>query len=1266
MNLKPLFIAITILFLNFSLLAQSWSQVGSDIDGEYAEDFSGGEGSVSISSDGSTVAIGAPYNDGNGSNAGHVKIYKNTNGKWKQVGSDINGAAIDDYSGGSVSLSSNGNILAIGAINNDGKFPNAGHVRIYKNVSGTWTKVGTDIYGEATGDLSGWSVSLSGDGSIVAIGAVGNNGNGPAAGHTRVYQNKSGTWTQIGSDIDGEASYDGFGICVSLSDNGNILAVGAQGNDGSGPSNSGHVRVFQNLSNTWTQIGSDIDGEAADDNSGRFVSLSGDGNTIAIGAMMNDGNGSDAGHVRVYRNKSGTWSQIGSDIDGELAGDRSGTSVSLSSDGNTLAIGAYFNDGNGNGSGHVRIFKNTNGKWAQLGADIDGETAGDVSGGSVSLSSDGTIVAIGASGNDDNGNSSGHVRIYGISGVTYSTETITSCGPYKWTNGITYTTNNNNSKDTFKNIAGSDSIVTLDLTILNPTPLGLSDTILSFSGDSVLLNISAGFSSYAWTNGDTSQKTTITNSGKYGVLASDSSRCGEDSTVVLFVNRIIQKDTNLCEGSTINLSISNTINTLNTHLMVSKNFPALSWGPMDILTNARSSDGDSNTLKIVDSLGNYNNGNYAANFCLNLEENGYNDWYLPTGYEVSNLLCPNKELINNWSSPGYYWSSTEESIRDATKLYSNTIPSSSCGSVAAPFKTDQSIVRCVRKIADIKYHWSTNESGSLIRVSPTSNTTYFCSQKIGSYSIKDSVTITLLNKSFSNESFIACDSVISSTGKIYTTSGTYYDTLTNAIGCDSIIASIVIIGDITLPTVKTKNDTIYLDQMGRTSITAIDVNKESSDNCGPISMTLSDSTFDCSQVGTSKIWLIATDRYGNVDSASAMITVQDLIKPTVVTQAVTLSLNANGYGSITVADVDNNSYDNCSIASRSLSKSTFDCSDLGVNTVYLIITDVNGNIDSTSAVVTVQDVIKPTVVTTPSDIALGYCDASYTYAIPTGDDNCSINVTQTAGLPPGSTFPVGKTVNTFEIIDPSGNTVTTSFTVDIRDRYMPFTITDTSLCNNISKLDLTKGYDNIFFIGIGVEANSKFFNPNSLESGSYSVTAEYTDSMGCLTRDTFDISIRETPMIPLIERVASDQIITAVEYNNYQWYRNGEELIGDNQQLLRVHELGIYSVLVGNTADCFETSEGYAFGIPINGENITNQGLVKVFPNPTKEFIFIQINDNEDSHLIKILDPIGNQLISHETNTKVVKLDLTSLATGTYYLNVIGILINETIVILRE
>ena len=96
--------------------------------------------------------------------------------------------------------------------------------------------------------------------------------------------------------------------------------------------------------------------------------------------------------------------QLGADIDGEATGDQSGWSVSLSSDGTTVAIGARLNDGNGNYAGHVRIYEYSSGSWTQLGADIDGEAAGDQSGSSVSLSSDGTRVAIGAAGNDGNGN----------------------------------------------------------------------------------------------------------------------------------------------------------------------------------------------------------------------------------------------------------------------------------------------------------------------------------------------------------------------------------------------------------------------------------------------------------------------------------------------------------------------------------------------------------------------------------------------------------------------------------------------------------------------------------------------------------------------------------------------------------------------------------------------------------------------------------------------------------------------------------------------
>ena len=110
----------------------------------------------------------------------------------------------------------------------------------------------------------------------------------------------------------------------------------------------------------------------------------------------------------------GVYFQIGTDIGGEAEGDQSGSSVALSSDGTTVAIGAPNNDGNGNNSGHVRIYSwnSDTSSWDQQGGDIDGEAAGDQSGYSVSLSSDGTTVAIGARDNDDNGNMSGHVRIY--------------------------------------------------------------------------------------------------------------------------------------------------------------------------------------------------------------------------------------------------------------------------------------------------------------------------------------------------------------------------------------------------------------------------------------------------------------------------------------------------------------------------------------------------------------------------------------------------------------------------------------------------------------------------------------------------------------------------------------------------------------------------------------------------------------------------------------------------------------------------------------
>jgi hypothetical protein len=404
-----------LLVLLFTLLTQfsfAQTQLGADIDGENKDNYCGT--SVSMSADGKTVAIGAPGNDGKGEDAGHVRIYRYSAGVWTQLGSDIQGEAELDGSGFRVSLSADGNTVAIGAPNND---YDAGHVRIYKYASGVWAQLGGDIDGEESIDESGASVSLSADGTIVAIGAPFNNGNDWLNGQVRVYKYAAGAWTQLGNNINGKNEDDEFGTSVSMSADGSIVAIGAPGNNGNGI-DAGHVRIFNYISGSWTQLGSDINGEASEDESGTSVSISADGSIVAIGAPVNSDNGLYSGHVRIFKYTSGNWKQLGADLNGEAVDDESGTSVSISADGTMVAIGAPFNSEKGTLFGHVRIFKYNGGAWTKWGYDINGEAEDNVSGYSVSMSADGKTVAIGAPGNDEKGLDAGHVRVYSIENST--------------------------------------------------------------------------------------------------------------------------------------------------------------------------------------------------------------------------------------------------------------------------------------------------------------------------------------------------------------------------------------------------------------------------------------------------------------------------------------------------------------------------------------------------------------------------------------------------------------------------------------------------------------------------------------------------------------------------------------------------------------------------------------------------------------------------------------------------------------------------------
>jgi hypothetical protein len=346
-----------------------WVQLGQDLYGDEANDEFGFE--VSFSPDGSLLAIGAARSNETDTRAGYVRVFRlNAEQEmWEQLGQDLTGeGGEDDLFGYYLAVSNNG--IAVGAPDHDGPGFHHGAVRVFRfnDTLNDWYQVGQTILGEGDGDEAGVAVDISKDGTIFAVGAWLNDGNGEDAGHVRVFRlNDEGEqteWLQIGSDINSEDEDDSIGFSVSLSADGTIVAAGAPWNDLSASiSNSGHVRVFQlnPVTNDWVQMGSDINGQVKRDNFGYRVRLSDNGKTLAGSSFLSDGSNAQAsGQVRVFDFDEAIqdWVQRGSAIDGEATGDEFGQAISLSADGQVVAAGAvYATNDEGVKTGHIRVFR---------------------------------------------------------------------------------------------------------------------------------------------------------------------------------------------------------------------------------------------------------------------------------------------------------------------------------------------------------------------------------------------------------------------------------------------------------------------------------------------------------------------------------------------------------------------------------------------------------------------------------------------------------------------------------------------------------------------------------------------------------------------------------------------------------------------------------------------------------------------------------------------------------------------------------------------
>lgn len=244
---------------------------------------------------------------------------------------------------------------------------------------------------------------------------------------------------------------------------------------------------------------------------------------------------------------------------------------------------------------------------------------------------------------------------------------------------------------------------------------------------------------------------------------------------------------------------------------------------------------------------------------------------------------------------------------------------------------------------------------------------------------------------------------------------------------DSCISTITITDNLT-PTAICKDTIIYLDNTGAYIIDSSYIDNGSSDNCS-YTAQLSQSNFNCNHLGNNQVKLLVTDPSNNKDSCYANVLVIDTLSPTVICNNITVQLNSVGQATITTSDIDGGTNDNCGIVAMTISKSTFYCSNIGVNNVTLKARDASGNIDSCIAQVTIIDNLSP-VITCPadsSDTIVGICE----YTIPdltsllTSTDNCDTNaliVTQSPS--PGTVI---------DITNGNNNMVTTSITITATD-----------------------------------------------------------------------------------------------------------------------------------------------------------------------------------------------------------------------------------------
>ncbi len=361
----------------------------------------------SVGVSGTTVVAGAPYASGPSQFAGVAQVYVTSNGiSWAQQATLV---AADptpvDYVGWSVDIS--GDTIVLGSYGNNAGGADSGAAYVFTRSGTSWTQQAKLVAADAgPGDGFGYSVGI--DGNTIVVGASLEDAGGGDAGAAYVFTRTGTTWTQQAKLMaSAPAAFDYFGTAVAI--DADSVVVGRPGSGGPAAPQRGSAHVFTRTGVVWSEQAelAAADG-ATGDLFGNSVAI--DGDSVAIGAPLDDDTATDSGSGYVFVRSAGAWSQQAKLVaaDPEV-GDRFGFSIGI--DQSRTVVGADREGIAGSQSGAAYVFDRVGGLWSQTTKLLASDSAvGDQFGYSVDIS--GRMV-VGAHLDDDRGNNAGASYVFG-------------------------------------------------------------------------------------------------------------------------------------------------------------------------------------------------------------------------------------------------------------------------------------------------------------------------------------------------------------------------------------------------------------------------------------------------------------------------------------------------------------------------------------------------------------------------------------------------------------------------------------------------------------------------------------------------------------------------------------------------------------------------------------------------------------------------------------------------------------------------------------